>query len=243
MRARSGGQVEDFLWWEGGRLLGFVGMYASGSSVEVAGMVAPAARRRGIATTLLDAALAKCRDRGYQQALLVVPGTSAAGTALAVRRGAVLDHSEHALVLLSEPNGGVNNPQISLRQAGPADAGVVSRLLQAGFGHPLTGLPEQLASEQERTLLVELDGSAVSTLRLTRQGDEAGVYGFVVDPAWQGRGIGRDVLRRVCQQLLAEGAQRIGLEVVVNNDRALGLYTSIGFTEITTEDYYTLAMV
>lgn len=28
----------------------------------------------------------------------------------------------------------------------------------------------------------------------------------------------------------------------MNNDRALGLYTSIGFTEVTTEDYYTLAM-
>lgn len=205
LRARSGDQVEDLLWREGGQLLGFLGLYAFGSSVEVAGMVAPDARRRGIATTLLDAALALCRDRGYQQALLVVPGTSAAGKALAVRRGAMLDHSEHALVLLTEPNGGVSNPRISLRQAGPADAGVVSRLLEAGFGHPLPGLAEQLASEHERTLLVELDGSAVGTLRLTRQGDKAGVYGFVVDPAWQGRGIGRDVLRRVCQQLLAEG--------------------------------------
>jgi len=242
LRARSGDRVEDLLWREGGQLLGFVGLYAFGSSVEVAGMVAPDARRRGIATTLLNAALAICRDQGYQQALLVVPGTSAAGRALAARRGAVLDHSEHALELLTEPNGGVSNAQISLRQAGPADAGVVSRLLQAGFGHPVSGLAEQLASEQERTLLVELDGLAVGTLRLTRHGDEAGVYGFVVDPAWQGRGIGRDVLRRVCPQLLAEGAQRIGLEVAVDNDRALGLYTSIGFTEVTTEDYYTLTM-
>jgi len=40
--------------------------------------------------------------------------------------------------------------------------------------------------------------------------------------------------------LRAEGAQRIGLEVAVNNDRALGLYTSIGFTQATTEDYYAL---
>jgi ribosomal protein S18 acetylase RimI-like enzyme len=48
------------------------------------------------------------------------------------------------------------------------------------------------------------------------------------------------VLRRVCQQLRAQGAQQIGLEVAVDNDRALGLYTSIGFTPVTTEDYYVL---
>lgn len=50
------------------------------------------------------------------------------------------------------------------------------------------------------------------------------------------------MLRRVCRQLRVEGARRIGLEVAVDNDRALGLYTSIGFTEATTEDYYALTM-
>lgn len=228
------------MWWEGEQLLGFLGLYVFGSSFEVAGMVAPAARRRGIATALLDAALILGGDRGFQRALLVVPRTSAAGKALALHRGAVLDHSEHALVLFTEPNGGISDPRISLRKAVPADAVVVSRLLEAGFGHPTSGLAEQLASVQERTLLVELNDSPVGTLRLTRHGANAGVYGFVVDPAWQGRGIGRDVLRRVCQQLRAEGAQRVGLEVAVDNDRALGLYTSIGFTQITTEDYYAL---
>jgi ribosomal protein S18 acetylase RimI-like enzyme len=63
-----------------------------------------------------------------------------------------------------------------------------------------------------------------------------------VDPAWQGRGIGRDVLRRVCRELRDEGIQRIGLEVAVENDHALRLYTSLGFTQITTEDYYGLPL-
>ncbi|MGH9075359.1 MAG: GNAT family N-acetyltransferase, partial [Acidimicrobiales bacterium] len=155
----------------------------------------------------------------------------------------VPDHSEHALVLLTEPAGGASDPRIGLRKAGPADAVVVSQLLEAGFGRPAPGLAEQAASEQELTLLVEMNHLPVGTLRLARQGDEAGVYGFVVDPAWQGRGIGGDVLRRVCRQLRTEGARRIGLEVAVDNDRALGLYTSIGFTEVATEDYYALPVV
>jgi ribosomal protein S18 acetylase RimI-like enzyme len=88
--------------------------------------------------------------------------------------------------------------------------------------------------------VIELDNSVVGTVRLSGEGDAGTLSGFVVDPAWQGRGIGRDVLRRVCHQLRAEGVQRIGLEVAVDNEPALGLYTSIGFTEVTTEDYYAL---
>jgi ribosomal protein S18 acetylase RimI-like enzyme len=35
--------------------------------------------------------------------------------------------------------------------------------------------------------------------------------------------------------------RRVGLEVAVENERALGLYTSIGFRPVTTEDYYALS--
>jgi ribosomal protein S18 acetylase RimI-like enzyme len=36
--------------------------------------------------------------------------------------------------------------------------------------------------------------------------------------------------------------QHIGLEVAVENDHALGLYTSAGFTPVTTENYYALSL-
>jgi ribosomal protein S18 acetylase RimI-like enzyme len=42
--------------------------------------------------------------------------------------------------------------------------------------------------------------------------------------------------------LREEGAARVHLEVSVDNDRALGLYTSIGFTQMITEDYYALPL-
>ena len=44
LRSRSGDRVEDLLWWEGERLLGFLGIYTFGESPELAGMVAPDAR-------------------------------------------------------------------------------------------------------------------------------------------------------------------------------------------------------
>ena len=49
-------------------------------------------------------------------------------------------------------------------------------------------------------------------------------------------------LRRACEQVRADGAARIGLDVDVDNDHALGLYTSVGFMPHTTEDYYALPL-
>jgi len=241
LRNRTGEAVEDVLWWDGDRLLGFVGLYSFGPpTVELAGMVDPCARRRGIATQLLDGALPICRDRGYQRALLVTPRGSVGGRGFARARGAVLEHSEHALVLLDAPTDGPTNPEITLRRATPADAAEISTLLTDGFGMAPGDLRERLTLPSERTLVVERAGSVVGTVRVTREHDGGGVYGFVVDSAWRGRGIGRDVLRRVCRQLRSEGAERIGLEVAVENEHALGLYTSLGFTQLTTEDYYAL---
>jgi ribosomal protein S18 acetylase RimI-like enzyme len=241
LRARSGQDVEDLLWWDGGRLVGFLGLYTFGPpTVELAGMVDPAARRIGVATALLDAALPLCRERGYRQALLVTPRASAAGKNFALSRGAMLEHSEHALALAGPPTDGPTDPMITLRTATPTNANEVSRLLTVAFGWPPSDVLERLTTDASSTLLVDYDGATVGTLRLTREDVLAGVYGFAVHPSWQGRGIGRDVLRRVCRQLREDGVHRIGLEVAVDNDHALGLYTSLGFKKVTTEDYYAL---
>jgi ribosomal protein S18 acetylase RimI-like enzyme len=243
LRRRRGDRVEDLLWWEGDRLLGFLGIYSFASSPELAGMVAPDARRRGIGTAMLESAMPLCRERGDRQPLLIVPRPSVAGKRLALRRGAVLDHSEHALVLYGDPAGGPDQPALELRPATAADLPHVAGLLEAAFGEPAPdGLADRLDSPHERTALVELSGSPVGTLRLRREGDDARIYGFAVDPSWQGRGIGRAALRRACEQLRADGARRIGLEVDVQNDRALGLYTSVGFTPVSTEDYFALPL-
>ena len=103
LRGRPGRDVEDILWWDGERLLGFLGIYThSAPTIELAGMVDPAARQHGIGTALLDAGLRVCQEREHSSVLLVVPRTSVAGRALAQRRGGTLDHCEHALQLLGE---------------------------------------------------------------------------------------------------------------------------------------------
>ena len=237
LRHRSGQEVEDVLWWDGEQLLGFLGIYTHGApTLEVAGMVDPAARRQGIGTALLDAGLDVCRQREHDKVLLVVPRNSDGGRSLAQRRNGSLDHSEHALQLLGDPVAVHADPGITVRAAVPADREAVRELLLLGFGWD----PPESAGRDPNTLVFERDGRLVGTSRLIREGDQAGVYGFVIHPDQQGRGIGRDMLHRMCRTALDEGAAAVNLEVATDNDRALNVYTSLGFRSVITEDYYAI---
>ncbi len=232
LRSRTGDRFDDLLAWEGPQLQGFLGLYVFGGQAELSGMVDPAARGQGLGGRLVDAALGLVRDRDLASALLVVPRATAAGRALALARGGRLHHSEHALVLAGEPAGGPTDAALGLRPATADDAPAVHLLLATGSG----GAPT-VAALLPDTLVAERDGAVVATLRAEPEG---GVYGFVVDPALRGRGIGRDVLRRTCHRLRAAGVAQVHLEVEVDNEHALGLYTSLGFARDTTEDYYAL---
>ncbi|MEW1960044.1 GNAT family N-acetyltransferase [Kineococcus sp. NPDC059986] len=246
LRARSadpgGGPTTDLLWTApDGRGVGYVGFDSwDGRTVELVGMVDPAERGRGTGTVLLDAAVQVCRDRGFAQALLIVPRPSEAGHRLARRLGAPLEHSEHALRLDAPPAAGDEDPRTTLRTATAEDLDVLADLLADAFGHPPTHLAASFAEGD--TVAVEHEGAVVGTLRRPRDGASGGIYGFAVAPMFQGRGIGRDVLRRVSREFFADGATSVRLEVAVDNDRALGLYTSVGFRRVQTEDYYDLPL-
>lgn len=230
-------QDTDLLWWEGDRLLGFLGLYAFGPpDLEAAGMVAPGARRRGIATALLAAA--RARADGYARLLLVTPAASAAGTGFAKAQRAALDHSEHFLVLGTTPAGPDRQPDVALRVATDADRQDVRRLLQAAFDRaPVQDAPPH---HGDTTYVAERGGVVVGTVRLSVHGDVGGVYGFAVGPEHQGRGVGRDVLERCCRLLRAQGCGRVTLEVETANDTALGLYLSTGFVQEAGEEYWAI---
>jgi ribosomal protein S18 acetylase RimI-like enzyme len=240
LRMRSGGRVDDILAYEGERLVGFLGLYGHSSTTELAGMVDPEFRDRGIGTALLDAGLQECAQRRVREALLIVRRESEAGRALGRAHAATLDHTEYALLLRGEPTDGPSDPSISLRTAERSDVADLLALVTAGFGSAPADIAERLVEPDARTFMVNRDGQTIGTLRVSRTDDRRDIYGFVIHPAFQGRGIGRDVLRRACRQERAGGATLVGLEVEADNDRAIHLYTSLGFEPVTTEDYWAI---
>lgn len=228
---RTAGPPRLALWTEAGRVVGFVGRYAfgGGDTAELAGMVGPAHRRRGVGSALLRAALEQAHE--HARVLLVVPRNGAGGDAFARARGGRLNHSEHALVLRGAPQAGRPIGAVSLRRAEQGDRDAIGELIESGFG-------VRPGDVDERTFVVLHGNELVGTLALSLRDGRGGVYGFVVDEQWRGRGIGRDVLARACTLLRDAGAREVGLEVLTDNEHALGLYTSVGFEPFLTEDYY-----
>jgi len=239
LRHRPGDRVDDLLWWEDGRLLGFVGLYPFGGPLELAGMVDPAARRRGIGRALLDAALRTAAERHVDRVLLVVPRSTPAGREFALCHGGALDHSEHFLALGDTPSTDNVRDDVILRPATPEDDEVLRRIYLSAFGE---GSPGYVADPSARQLVIQQAGAAVGTLRITNDEGRTGIYGFGVEPALRGRGIGRAALAMVCAQVRGEGSREVTLEVAVGNDRALGLYISVGFEPRATEDYYAITV-
>jgi ribosomal protein S18 acetylase RimI-like enzyme len=243
LRRRPAVEINDLLWWEEGVLVGFLGVYVyGGAAPELAGMVDPQCRRRGIGAVLLQRALALTRERTSTQPLLVVPRSSEGGRVLALKFGGKLQHSEHALELVEcqpaiSPRADSPCP-VALRDATEADRKMLSALMLDGFGSSELDDERPLHNDHTRTLMIMLGNEAVGTLRVSLGGTRAGVYGFVIASEQRGHGFGGQAVRIACGNLFQAGATAVGLEVAVDNERALKLYTDLGFRPVTTEDYY-----
>lgn len=132
-----------------------------------------------------------------------------------------------------------------IRRAEPGDAAAFARIFSQPAAQANTlQLPYPSAatwaarladkSPDMHQLVAELDGEVVACASLRRNSEprraHAGEIGIGVDTAWQGRGIGRQLLSALID--LADNwlaLHRIELRVFADNAAAIKLYESMGF--------------
>ncbi|AUI65146.1 MULTISPECIES: ribosomal protein S18-alanine N-acetyltransferase [Glaesserella] len=68
--------------------------------------------------------------------------------------------------------------------------------------------------------------------------DEATLFNIAVDPAYQGKGYGKQLLQALVEQLKQKQITTLWLEVRVSNTKALQLYSALGFNEVTIRKNY-----
>lgn len=250
LKQRSGSDTFDFLYYEQGQLVGYLGIDNYGTREKaIVGMVHPDHRRKGIARLLLHAAKEEGRHSGIEQLVLMCERASTSGTAFAQAVHAKLDYSEHEMVLRTFQERLVFDERITIRRAiNPDDVAALVTIMATDMGDAQAQqyVAEMIKLNNQRFYLMTFGGpdlgcdEPIGSLRLVSLSEDTGIYGFVVRPEYRGKGYGRQLLQEVIRILHNESSKGILLEVDVNNTNALGLYLSIGFEIKTTYDYYNL---
>ncbi|GAA4830927.1 GNAT family acetyltransferase [Luteimicrobium xylanilyticum] len=74
-------------------------------------------------------------------------------------------------------------------------------------------------------------GTVVSSAVAGYDGHRGWLYYVAVDPAWQGRGFGRETVVAAEAWLAAQGAPKVQLMVRHTNTAAVGFYEALGYTD------------
>ncbi len=254
-KQRSGNETFDFLYYEQGLLVGYLGIENHGTEQkEFEGMVHPAHRRKGIATRLLHAAQEESRHNGTKQLVLTNIRASASGVAFAKAIDATLDFSEHQMVLRTFKDRPIFDERVVFRQAKSSeDLEKVASVLATDRDNTLEWSRQHVANHMktpgQRFYILTFGGTElgcdepIGTLRLDEMEQQVGIYGFVVHPEYRSKGYGRHLLQESIHVVHSEGSKEVMLEVNENNTNALGLYLSCGFEIVTTYDYYGIEVV
>jgi mycothiol synthase len=246
---RAGHLVAD----DGGAVVGYLNLSApSDDAAPMAELVvAPPARRRGIGSAMARAALTKSQGRNRFWAHGTLPGARATAAALdlaAVRELLQMRRSLRGVPKPSLPVG------VSIRSyAGEADDAELLRVNNAAFAwHPeQSGWTAADVAERRaegwfdpRGLFLAFDVTDEQTLlgfhwtKIHRDKPGAELAGEVyvvgVDPAAQGRGLGRALtevgLAHLADRLADVDSPTVLLYVEADNTAALRTYEQLGFT-------------
>ncbi|WP_235480237.1 GNAT family acetyltransferase [Leifsonia sp. Leaf264] len=97
------------------------------------------------------------------------------------------------------------------------------------WNDPHRDIERKLAEQPELFLVGERDGRVVASVMIGYDGHRGWMNYLAVDPAEQGRGHGRALVREAERMLTARGCPKLNLQVRGTNTAALGFYEAIGY--------------
>jgi ribosomal-protein-alanine N-acetyltransferase len=138
--------------------------------------------------------------------------------------------------VLQEPN-----PKIRPMRA--EDVGEVIEVEYSAYTHPWSeGILRDCLRVGYSCWVCELGDEIVGHAVMSMAVGEAHLLNICIGPKWQGRGLGRRLLRRMLRIARERSTDTMFLEVRASNHCARGLYESEGFGEIgRRHDYYPAA--
>jgi len=240
---QSPGQATSFCCHAGDKLAGYALLEGSGKSLEVTAAVAPAFRRQGVFTSLLDAAATEARRCRATELLGVGYRNSASGTAAMAALGLPSVFSEYRMEASADAMPMLPTGQMTLETVTAADAAALAQMITATFGREKFSaetLAARLGQPNVRYWFAVLDGRRIGQIGTVETGAEVYVRGVGILPGFRRQGHGRGLLMALMARLLNEGQTKFALDVETENPAALQIYETCGFQAKVIYDYYTV---
>ncbi|QBD81368.1 GNAT family N-acetyltransferase [Ktedonosporobacter rubrisoli] len=250
LRQQVNAANNDFLYYADDKLVGYVHLYDDFSGeYELAGMVHPDYRRRGIFQALLRKAREEHADA--KRFILVCEEGSGSGQAMLAQLGATLSFAEHEMQLEHFRESSTFDDRLTFKPAEFDDLDVIATILSRSFGQDETifrkRLEQRFKNPHQRYYIATFGEESVGCeepvgcLRLDDADGEFGIYSVGVVPDYRGRGYGRQMMEEIIRTVRASSQKTIMLDVDTTNTPAISLYTSCGFRTRATHGYYEIS--
>lgn len=234
------------LYYEQEQLIGFLSIYFFyEDAVEIALLVEPKARRKGIAKQLLQQMLTLVQKHNYSK--LIFSSPAHLNERWLPELGFSYRHSEyymerHNLTPLLDHHKKLNFqtatvehiPQLCLLDE--ACFHKTKAELEPRFNHIISDRSYQIILAFEKNQLV---GKA----HLRWQNTGATLSDIAIFPDRQGQGLGTALIAHCINYALSEGKPHLNLDVETHNQKALELYTRLGFFTQNACDYWEIGLL
>ncbi len=239
---KNRGRPANVLYYQD-RLVGFLGaFFFHANACEIGLMVAPAYRKKGIASRLMDAIRPLIQAEGVDTLIFSVP--HGLYTDALTARGFVYEGSEYQMHRNTLEPAIIPDASLTLHRATHADIETLFIIDEACFPGEKIGMPARILSVLNDAsvclFLIHQNGVPVGKAHLNWQDNGVRLSDIGIMPHARKQGIGGVLLAHCINHALSQKKTDIWLDVESKNQNAHALYTRQGFEIKNAHDYWSI---
>jgi ribosomal protein S18 acetylase RimI-like enzyme len=239
------GMKSLFLFYDDNKLISLISIFMpTAKEAEISAYTLPGYRRKGYFKKLLTKAIEELKKYKQLDLLFVCETQSKDGKKAINKLGGELSFTEYFMRF----KGSLSDlekqqfSQINLQEAGLKDLEdivVLSRqVFNCDYEDAESLRTKSLKADNRTQYIAILNDELIGMGAVSFESDEASIFGLGISPQYQGRGLGKELLNLILNDLKKKNIQNVSIEVNSRNKNAFNLYLKCGFEIETSYDYY-----